>query len=305
MDNRVTSMGPSMGCVSYMDNGVTSMGPSMGCVLRGYWGHSMGPSMGCMSYMDNGVLSMGPSMGCVSYIDTRVILMWSHYGMCVLHGHQGHPYPGTCPTWIRGSYPCVPPWNTCPTWAVGSFLPWDVSYMDTGVVSMGPTMGRVLHGHWGRTHGSHHGTCPTWTAGPYLWVPAQHRSTVGTHTPQTRPYEDTESFPRVPPQTRTSTPEGPPVPLGAPQAPSPRGDSADLGLSGGTSIGARGSASARGWGRGDRGTPGAAGGAQPPSQHSGGAGVLWGHGWHRCPRVPTQSRERPRGVPFIPGAVGR
>ena len=226
-----------------------------------------------MSYMGSGVI---PTMG------------------CVLHGHWGHTYGfhyGTCPTWTLGSYLWV--------------APWDVSCMDTGVVPMGPTMGHVLHGHWGRTHGSHHGTCPTWTAGPYLWVPAQHRSTVGTHTPQTRPYEDTESFPRVPPQTRTSTPEGPPVPLGAPQAPSPRGDSADLGLSGGTSIGARGSASARGWGRGDRGTPGAAGGAQPPSQHSRGVGVLWGHGWHRCPRVPTQSRERPRGVPFIPGAAGR
>ena len=283
-------MGPSMGCMSYMDNGVLSMGPSMGCVS--YMDTeviSMGPTMGCVPYMDFGVIPMGSIMGHVSYIDTRVILMGSHYGMCVLHGHQAHPYPGTCPTWIRGSYPCVPPWNTCPTWAVGSFLPWDVSCMDTGVVSMGPTMGRVLHGQQDHTSGSQLNTGPP-------WAPT---------SPQTRPYEDTGSFPRVPPQTRTSTPEGPPVPLGAPQAPSPRGDSADLGPSGGTSIGACGSASAQGWGRGDRGTPGAAGGAQPPSQHSRGVGVLWGHGWHRCPRVPTQSRERPRGVPFIPGAAGR
>ena len=92
--------------------------------------------------------------------------MGSHYGMCVLHGHQGHPYPGTCPTWIRGSYPCVPPWNTCPTWAVGSFLPWDVSYMDTGVVSMGPTMGRVLHGQQDHTSGSQLNTGPPWAPTP-------------------------------------------------------------------------------------------------------------------------------------------
>ena len=123
---------------------------------------------------------MGSIMGHVSYIDTRVILMGSHYGMCVLHGHQAHPYPGTCPTWIRGSYLCVPPWNTCPTWAVGSFLPWDVSYMDIGVIPMGSTMGHVLHGHWGRTYGSHHGMCPAWTLGSYLWVPPWDMSYMDT-----------------------------------------------------------------------------------------------------------------------------
>ena len=217
---------------------------------------------------------MCATMEHMSYMGSGVIPTMG----CVLHGHWGHTYGfhyGTCPTWTLGSYLWV--------------APWDVSCMDTGVVSMGPTMGRVLHGQQDHTSGSQLNTGPP-------WAPT---------SPQTRPYEDTGSFPRVPPQTRTSTPEGPPVPLGAPQAPSPRGDSADLGPSGGTSIGACGSASAQGWGRGDRGTPGAAGGAQPPSQHSGGAGVLWGHGWHRCPRVSTQSREHPRGVPFIPGAVGR
>ena len=131
-----------------------------------------------------GSYSWGPTMGCVSYMGTRVIPTLGHvlhgyeghtyvchHGTHVLHGQWGHSYHGMCPTWTLGSYLWVPLW--------------DMSYMDTGVVPMGPTMGRVLHGQQDHTSGSQLNTGPPWAPTPPRQGPM--RTPAPSHGSHLRP----------------------------------------------------------------------------------------------------------------------